>query len=350
MKNLIEKLTTRMSPLVRGFGTKTVLIVFIFALISCGKNTDPKLDEDPKKEPGTPSGNGGGNESSEFSVGISKNFSAAASLNYSNVNAVADFYAGEHPVAIYATPEGKGSNIGKGKLVISRSGTTFTMKLLNASGTVLAENNVDINANGGDTYKQFIRTSGTPSNTTITTWANTTDYKRQQILIYADDSGELYDGFTSVQFSNQYRFRNNVEHFGTKPPAAFAALKGTWEGQHLQPLCSPNPVTVTIADDGSVNFKGKASITCAVQDATVKWDGQDDFVRPNTKEFNQIEAGSQIAIDYSRTIRDSQNNNNRGGALIVVPKLKDPTSVIDAQYYANPSYAGPVIVRKPTKK
>lgn len=344
MKNVTNQPTAQTSRFVRGFGLSTVLIASILSFISCSKDDTPPVNKDPKEE--NPDSIG----TSEFSVGIAKSFSGAASLDFNNSNAVADFYAGEHPVAIYATPAGKGSDIGKGKLVLSRNGTTFTMKLLNAGGSVLAENNVDINANGSSNYKQFIRVSGSPSNTTITTWANNQDSKRQQILIYADDNGELYDGYTSIEFSNQYRFRNNVEHFGTTPPAAFASLKGTWEGPHLQPLCSPNPVTVTIAADGSVTFKGKASMNCEVQDVTVKWDGQDDFVRPNTREFNQVETGSQIAIDYGRTIRDSQNNNNRGGALIVVPKLKDPASLIDAQYYATPAHAGMIIVRKPTKQ
>ncbi len=345
MINLTYRLVIKTQRFAKYFSVSAVLMASIVVFISCGKDGTAADDDDHQEE--TPIEGG---TSSEFSVGIAKNFSGAASLTYTDANAVADFYAGEHPVAIYATPAGKGSDIGKGKLVLSRNGTTFTMKLLNASGSILAENNVDINANGGSNYKQFIRVSGTPSNTTITTWANTTDFKRQQILIYANDNGELYDGYTSIEFSNQYRFRNNVEHFGTTPPAAFASLKGVWEGSALQPTCNPNPITVTISAEGSVNFKGKASMTCAVQDATVKWDGQDDFVRPNTMEFNQVEAGSQIAIDYGSTIRDSQNNNKRGGALLVVPKLKDPTSLLDAQYYATPSYAGMVIVRKPVKK
>ncbi len=344
MKNVTNKSIAQTPRFVRGFGMSTVLIACIMGSISCSKDNTPPANKDPKKE--NPDSTG----SSEFSVGIEKSFSGAASLDFNNSNAVADFYAGEHPVAIYATPAGKGSDIGKGKLVLSRNGTTFTMKLLNASGSVLAENNVDINANGGSNYKQFIRVSGSPSNTTITTWANTPDSKRQQILILADDNGELYDGYTSIQFSNQYRFRNNVEHFGMTPPAALASLAGTWEGPHLQPLCSPNPVTVTIAADGSVTFKGKSSLNCEPQNATVKWDGQDDFVRPNTKEFNQVETGSRIAIDYGRTVGDTYNNNNRGGALLVVPQLKNPASIIDAQYYPDPSSAGPVIVRKPAKQ
>lgn len=344
MKTLTKQSIMKSLFLARDFGLKTILTVCVLTVFSCSKNSAPAVEEEPKKD--TPSTG----STSEFAVGIGKNFSAATSLSFTDVNAVADFYAGEHPVAIYATPAGKGSDIGKGKLVLSRSGTTFSMKLLNAKGEVLAQNNVDITATGGSNYKQFIRVSGTPSNTTITTWANTSDFKRQQIFVIADDSGELYDGFTSIEFSNQYRFRNNVEHFGTTPPAALAALKGVWEGASLQPTCNPNTVTVTIAEDGSINFKGKASMTCAVQDATVKWDGQDDFVRPNTKEFNQVDVGSQIAIDYGSTIRDTQNNNKRGGALIVVPKLKDPVNLVDAQYYAAPSHVGMVIVRKPTKK
>lgn len=344
MKIVTNQTIVQNTILERGFVLKTIFMACILAILSCSKKNGSVVEEEPKKD------NPDAGNTSEFAVGIAKNFSGAASLNYTDANAVADFYAGEHPVAIYATPAGKGSDIGKGKLVLLRSGTTFNMKLLNAKGEILAQNNVDITATGGSNYKQFIRVLGTPSNTTITTWANTTDFKRQQIYVYADDSGELYDGYTSIEFSNQYRFRNNVEHFGTKPPAALAALKGVWEGAALQPTCNPNMVTVSIAEDGSINFKGKASTTCAAQDATVKWDGQDDFVRPNTKEFNQGEAGSQIAIDYGSTIRDSQNNNKRGGALIVVPKLKDPTSLIDAQYYAAPSHVGMVIVRKPTKK
>lgn len=339
MKTVIKQMT-----FTRRVGLATILMAFTMACISCSKSQNPLVEDEPKKD------NPDVGSTSEFAVGIAKNFSGAASLNFTDANAVADFYAGEHPVAIYATPAGKASDIGKGKLVLLRSGTTFSMKLLNAKGEVLAQNNVDITATGGSNYKQFIRVSGTPSNTTITTWANTADFKRQQIYVYADDSGELYDGYTSIEFSNQYRFRNNVEHFGTTPPAALAALKGVWEGSALQPTCNPNTVTVTIAEDGSINFKGKASMTCAAQDATVKWDGQDDFVRPNTKEFNQGEIGSQIAIDYGSTIRDTQNNNKRGGALIVVPQLKAPTSLIDAQYYATPSHVGMVIVRKPTKK
>lgn len=339
MKTVIKQMT-----FTRRVGLATILMAFTMACISCSKSQNPLVEDEPKKD------NPDVGSSSEFAVGIAKSFSGAASLNFTDANAVADFYAGEHPVAIYATPAGKASDIGKGKLVLLRSGTTFSMKLLNAKGEVLAQNNVDITATGGSNYKQFIRVSGTPSNTTITTWANTADFKRQQIYVYADDSGELYDGYTSIEFSNQYRFRNNVEHFGTTPPAALAALKGVWEGAALQPNCNPNTVTVTIAEDGSINFKGKASMTCAAQDATVKWDGQDDFVRPNTKEFNQGETGSQIAIDYGSTIRDTQNNNKRGGALIVVPQLKAPTSLIDAQYYATPSHVGMVIVRKPTKK
>lgn len=344
MKTVIKKSSVKNLFQARDFALKTILTVCILAVFSCSKKSSPVAEEEPPKE--TPSTG----STSEFAVGIGKSFSGAASLNFTDVNAVADFYSGEHPVAIYATPAGKASDIGKGKLVVMRSGTTFSMKLLNAKGEVLAQNNVDINANGGTNYKQFIRVPGTPSNTTITTWANTSDFKRQQLFVLADDSGELYDGFTSIEFSNQYRFRNNVEHFGTTPPAALAALKGVWEGASLQPTCSPNTVSVTIAEDGSINFKGKASMTCAVQDVTVKWDGQDDFVRPNTKEFNQVDVGSQIAIDYGSTIRDTQNNNKRGGALIVVPALKDPTYLIDAQYYATPSYLGMVIVRKPTKK
>lgn len=281
-----------------------------------------------------------GNDTELNAVPIGKSFSGANAIDFTNKNAAADYFAGEHEVAIYRTPDGKTDEIGKGKLVISRNGNLFTMKLTGANGSTLSTASVDLTNTSDYNYETLIK-AGAFYNIGASERANNV---REDIKMAAVESG-AFSGEIYTEGTLRYKFRNNVEHFGLKAPGAIASLKGTWEGPHMQPLCQPNPVTVIFAADGTVMLKGKAALSCAQQEVAAKWDGQDDFVEPDKTGWNANNTGSMIYLDAGK----SGGSQPGGGIRILIPQLKDPAAILEVQSYTALN-GGNILVEKPAKK
>ncbi len=314
------------------------IIACTLAFASCEKGDEPPKEEEQKKEDENPGPDFG---SGDYVVPIGKSFSGATSVDFGNENAVVDFFAGEHDMAIYSTPTGKDNEIGKGKLIISREGNVFGMKLVAASGNTLAEAKLDLTNNDDYNYESL---SKPVAGQYIVGASERLNGERIQIDGHVRDNGELW-GQIWKEGVLLYRFRNNVAHFGKVPPAAIAALAGEWEGPHMQPLCSPNIVTVSVANDGTITLKGKTALSCAVVEVIGKWDGQDDYVRPNTEGWKPTNVGSIINIDASK----GGGSQGDGGLFILVSELKDPKGILEVQSYGAGA-AGNILVEKPTKK
>ncbi len=253
-------------------------------------------------------------------VPIGRNFAGAAAVDFNNENAVVDYFAGEHPVAIYKTPTGGDAEIGKGKLIISRSGNMFTMKLVGPSGSTLSEATLDLTNNTDYNYETL-----TKAGNTYIISAKELTTKSASIDMTSYDNGFL-KGEVYANAKHAYSFRNNVEYFGLIPPPAIVALKGIWKGDHIVTnKCQPNTVTTTIAADGTITLNGKDNVDCSVETFTQKWDGQDDFVEPNSTGFRNTSVGSMIYLDASK----GGGASGGGNIWILVPQLANPTSILE---------------------
>lgn len=281
------------------------------------------------------------------SVPIGRSFSDAASVDFKNENAVVDYFSGEHPVAIYKTPDGKNDEIGKGKLAISRSGNTFTMKLIGTSGATLAEANVDLTNDNDYKYETLSKGQVGPKTTYILSIA-----ENMTINMTAYENGAFY-GEAYINGKLHYRYRNNVEYFGITPPAAIASLTGTWEGEEgfvgKGGSCGPNPIKTVFAADGTITLNGKRSSirpnACTDDEVTNKWDGQDDYVEANNGGFGNVNIGSMIYIDAS-----AGAGSGGGGIWILVPALANPSSILEIMTPSSGINNGYIFVEKPTKK
>lgn len=274
------------------------------------------------------------------SVPIGKSFSGAATLDFNNKNTIVDYFSGEHEVAIYQTPKGKDSEIGKGKLSITRSGNIFTMKLIGPSGNTLKQAAIDMTIDNDYNYETLTK-AGATYIVTASERLNT----RIGVSMAAYDNGQITgDVFEEAQLL--YRFRNNVEYFGLTPPAALAELAGTWKGNHsTNNACAPNLITATIAADATVTNQGKDSFDCSVENFVQKWDGQDDFVEPNAKGFKGNTVGSMIYLNSS----NGGGSSGGGSIWILVPKLDKPTTILEILSHVG-GYNGILLTENPTKQ
>ncbi len=276
----------------------------------------------------------------ENSVPIGKSFSGAAAVDFNNKNAVVDYFSGEHEVAIYQTPKGKDSEIGKGKLSITRSGNIFTMKLIGPSGNTLKQAAIDMTIDNDYNYETLTK-AGATYIVTASERLNT----RIGVSMAAYDNGQITgDVFEEAQLL--YRFRNNVEYFGLTPPPAIAELAGTWKGNHsTNNVCAPNLITATIAADATVTNQGKDSFDCSVENFVQKWDGQDDFVEPNAKGFKGNIVGSMIYFNSS----NGGGSSGGGSIWILVPKLDKPTTILEILSHVG-GYNGILLTENPIKQ
>ncbi len=254
------------------------------------------------------------------SVPIGRSFATAANVDFTSKNAVVDYFSGEHEVAIYKTPAGKGADIGKGKLVISRSGNIFTMKLIGPSGSTLKEASLDLTNDKDYNYENL-----THAGSAYIISARERAATSISVGMTAYDNGFL-KGDVFDESTHSYSFRNNVEYFGLTPPPAIAALTGIWKGAHTSTnVCQPNIITTTIAADGTITLNGKDSFDCSLETFVEKWDGQDDFVEPNARGYRGVNVGSTIYLGASRA-----GGSQGGGSIwITVPQLADATSILE---------------------
>ncbi len=273
-------------------------------------------------------------------VPIGRSFASAANVDFTSKNAVVDYFSGEHEVAIYKTPAGKGADIGKGKLIISRSGNIFTMKLVGPSGSTLKEASLDLTNDKDYNYENLTHAGNAYI---ISARERAATSISVGMTAYANGflKGDVFDEST-----HSYSFRNNVEYFGLTPPPAIAALTGTWKGAHTSTnVCQPNIITTTVALDGTITVNGKDSFDCSVETFVEKWDGQDDFVEANVIGFRGVNVGSMIYLGASR----GGGSSGGGSIWIMVPQLANPTSILEVLSNVG-GYNGIMLTESPTKQ
>lgn len=212
---------------------------------------------------------------------------------------------GEHDVVIYAAPTL--ADIGRAKLSVTFDGTTIGQKLTRDDGTVITSISVplaDESCGDGtcvvwidDTAKRPFAPPGGKEVAIDDYYANPpadASLKRRITVAYFPD-GHVR-GY--VGLSASYLFRNDLLASGTAVPALFAQLAGTYTSVSEQNTCQPNPLTIEVTAAGTVRVRGKSSVSCAAQDLTVSWDGQDDILEPNG-------TGARLLLD-SKNIGGSQ--------------------------------------------
>lgn len=303
----------------------------LFNEINVGDASQPQAGGLPKflgqLTESTPPVSGGG------SIGLAS-FSTfdSSSLIANTVSAV----AGTHDIAIYQAPNI--SEIGAGKLIVSNSGGNVSFTLQGAAGTTLAAVSVPIDDSScGD---------GVCVNV-FDQWTAPTGGRRVGIRDYYADPikkailvGFLPNGYLYGTVDGGYSFRNNITAFGTAIPTVFSTLAGTYTGAHQTNTCLPNPVTVTISSEGSVNLQGKTSLSCAAQNHTATWDGQDDYIAPSA-----TGSGAQLFLDSTR-IGGSQTG---GGITIDIPDASSASTF--SQLYSNfAGTNGHITLPNPTKQ
>lgn len=217
----------------------------------------------------------------------------ASVTSFTSSSTLADTAAavvGTHDVAIYQAPSP--DEVGPGKLVVSNIGGNLSFTLKTAAGTTLTSITVPINDSScGDgvcvnLFDQFTTPAGGRRISIRDYYA---DPVKKAILV-----GFLPDGYIHGSADGGYSFRNNVLAFGPGIPAVFSTLAGSFSGEHETNFCGrPNLVNVTVGSNGSVRLQGKTSLSCASQDHTATWDGQDDYIIPTA-------TGAQLVIDTTR--------------------------------------------------
>ncbi|HVJ94546.1 MAG TPA: hypothetical protein VM580_32390 [Labilithrix sp.] len=212
---------------------------------------------------------------------------------------------GEHDVAIYAAPTI--DDIGPAKLSVTFDGTTVGQKLTRADGTVITDIAVtlaDESCGDGtcvvwidDTEKRPFAPSGGKEVSIDDYYANPpgdASLKRRIKVAYFPD-GHIR-GY--VGLSSQFLFRNDLLASGTAVPSLFGQLAASYTSTSEQNTCEPNPFAIDITASGTVRVRGKSSVSCAEQDVTVTWDGQDDIVEPTA-------TGARLLLD-SKNIGGAQ--------------------------------------------
>ena len=212
---------------------------------------------------------------------------------------------GEHDVVIHAAPTL--ADIGPAKLSVTFDGTTIGQKLTRSDGTVITSISVpvaDESCGDGtcvvwidDTAKRPFAPPGGKEVAIDDYYANPpadASLKRRITVAYFPD-GHIR-GY--VGLSASYLFRNDLLASGTAVPSLFAQLAGTYTSVSEQNTCQPNPLTIEVTASGTVRVRGKSSVSCAAQDLTVTWDGQDDILEPSG-------TGARLLLD-SKNIGGSQ--------------------------------------------
>lgn len=174
--------------------------------------------------------------------------------------------AGEHDVVIYRVPAGSEGWLGKGKLVIERSGDAFGAKLIDAAGkTVSAFDSADsTNAQVTPAIGQVFGFK-TPAVDAYLSISVTTD---GLITGSAGGNGEV-------------AFRNSVTAYGPKVPSLFRQFAGSYRGFAQALTCDQPPVTFTLSADGTAEVKGQYNLSCEETTVSATWDGNDDLVVPS---------------------------------------------------------------------
>ncbi|MNX89329.1 hypothetical protein D3C86_1213370 [compost metagenome] len=149
-------------------------------------------------------------------------------------------------------------------------------------------------------------------------------------------------GFTEPDI---YHFRNNIEYVGAAVPEVFAHMAGTWKGPQEANTNGKPDVTVTIGADGTVSISGKAALSGAAATVNAKWDGQDDFIAPDTT----LATGDFVIMLNSTNGGGSQTE---GGIKLIVPAVSGLKDAPVLKYaYANLSgMNGALTVRGPLKQ
>lgn len=241
---------------------------------------------------------------------------------------------GTHDVAIYKAPTI--GEIGAGKLIVSNSGGNISFTLESASGNVVAAVTVpetDNSCGDGVCVNLFDQWTTPIGGRRISIRDYYADPIKKAILV-----GFLPDGYIYGEIDGGYKFRNNVLNFGTTVPNVFSTLAGSYSGPHEANTCLPNPISVTIANDGSVNLQGKTSLSCTAQDHTATWDGMDDYIIPTA-------TGAQLVIDSTR-IGGSQT----GGGITIDIANNSNASTFSYLYSNFAGANGHIALPSPTKQ
>lgn len=208
---------------------------------------------------------------------------------------------GDHPVVITAAPTL--DLVGPATLTVAFDGTTITQTLKGgAGGAVVASVAValaDESCGDGtcvmwidDTAKRPFAPAGGKEVSLDDYFAAPEDdrngKRRITVAYFPDGHVRGYVGL-----GQEILFRNDLLASGTTVPALFAQLAGTYAATSEQNTCQPNPITVDVTAAGTVRVRGKSSVSCAAQDLSVTWDGQDDLVEPTA-------TGARLLLDSKR--------------------------------------------------
>jgi hypothetical protein len=272
---------------------------------------------------------GSGNQSGPIGFATVTSFT-----NSSSLIETATAVIGIHDVAIYQAPSI--DEIGVGKLVVSYNNDNLSFTLKSNSGTILTTVTVPISDTScGDgvcvnVFDQFTTPIG---GRRISIRDYYVDPVKKAILV-----GFLPNGYIHGTADGGYGFRNNVLTFGTNTPAVFSTLAGSYSGPHEANTCLPNPISVTINSNGTLHLLGKTSLSCAAQDHTVTWDGQDDYIVPT-------ESGAQLVMDSTK-IGGSQT----GGGISLNITNGDTANTFSTLYSNFSGVNGHITLPNPVKE
>lgn len=277
-----------------------------------------------------PTGSGpttGGNNQSTGPGGTAKVGLADKSfaLNGATGSAAVDVWAGSYPVAIFKTPSTDTSRIGAGRMDVKRDGRLVSIALSDASGKLIRKSAVSLDFESwsiGNVQVQDFVSQLIVDETAV-------EHRR---MLAQFGTGQLHGGDGNVRgqagFNEPdiYHFRNNVEYVGAAVPEVFKHLAGTWKGPQVANTNGKPDVTVTVAADGKVTISGKAALSGKEGTVTATWDGQDDFIAPDS---------SMGAGNYAIVLNHLNGGGSQaeGGIKLIVTALSGTPSVKNA--YAN---------------
>lgn len=267
---------------------------------------------------GDTSGPGGGGDNNGAAASGAVGLAARSFVTPNNTDSALARWSGTHPVAIYATPVGKASNLGEGTLTLSRDGNWVIAELKGPSGTTIGRIRQD-RVNGSFTVNGAVQVY--PSVGTFI--SSQYDAAFRNITIYFGNGTVGRDSTlwgTLGAGDSIYRFRNNVAYFGATPPPVFATVAGTWSGPQQALTCGRPNDTAVVTAAGAVTVRGKGNLSCA--DAVIEntWDGQDDYVE-------SVVSGTSTAY---RIIIDRERGGGsapQGGVRLTVSALAAPAVI-----------------------
>jgi hypothetical protein len=205
-------------------------------------------------------------------------------------------WSGDHAVGIYATPPGKDSRIGPGRLRIalieSQVVVTLTDRdrdtLVHLSQPLFAwEVQVSLQSNVLSVY-------GYPKPSLETRFG-------------AASSGGYIDGVIAGKVTSSegvYRFRNEMLYYGLAPPPQLKEMAAAWARYAPPQDCAAHD-TLRVSTTGMMLVPG-----CGGEGRSAAWDGQDDFV---TRPLHIQEYYNRVNFDESLYFTDTAV----GGAILI---------------------------------